>query len=409
VGGRHRTVGASRGCAVGGRGAGLTLGVTVLLSTAILLTGCANDRSAAPAPESAAPPEPVRERDPVARADALHRQSPLVDGHNDLAWALRQQAAGRELATFDLAQPQPTLMTDIPRLRMGGVGAQFWSAYVPVRMQGASAVQGTLEQIDLIHRLVDRYPDTFELARTADDIERIVASGRIASLIGVEGGHAITGSLATLRMFFALGVRYLTLTHSTNVPWADSATDSPRLGGLSPFGEEVVREMNRLGMLVDLSHTSPATMAHAIRVSDAPVIFSHTSARAIFDHPRNVPDDVLRLLPENGGVVMVTFVPEFLARDGRATLAHVADHLDHVRAVAGADHTGIGSDFDGIPAAPEGLEDVSRFPALTAELLRRGWSDEDVRKAMGGNVLRVMRRAEAVAAAWEAGAASRRP
>lgn len=387
----------------------MTLGVTVLLSTAMLLTGCANDRSAAPAPESAAPPEPVRERDPVARADALHRQSPLVDGHNDLAWALRQQAAGRELATFDLAQPQPTLMTDIPRLRMGGVGAQFWSAYVPARMQGAAAVQGTLEQIDLIHRLVNRYPDTFELARTADDIERIVASGRIASLIGVEGGHAIAGSLPTLRMFFALGVRYLTLTHSTNVPWADSATDTPRLGGLSPFGEEVVREMNRLGMLVDLSHTSPATMAHAIRVSDAPVIFSHTSARAVFDHPRNVPDDVLRLLPGNGGVVMVTFVPEFLARDGRATLAHVADHLDHVRAVAGADHTGIGSDFDGIPAAPEGLEDVSRFPALTAELLRRGWSDEDVRKAMGGNVLRAMRRAEAVAAAWEAGAASQRP
>jgi membrane dipeptidase len=334
----------------------------------------------------------------MAHAHALHRRAPLVDGHNDLAWALRQQAPGRELEAFDLRQAQPTLMTDIPRLRDGDVGAQFWSAYVPVRQQGAAAVQGTLEQIDLIHRIIERYPATFALAVTADDIERIAAEGRIASLIGVEGGHSIAGSLAILRTYHALGVRYLTLTHSTNVPWADSATDAPRLNGLSPFGEEVVREMNRLGMLVDLSHTSPATMAHAIRVSRAPVIFSHSSARGVFDHPRNVPDDILRLLPGNGGVVMVTFVPEFLTRTRRASLAQVADHMDHVRNTAGPDHVGIGSDFDGIPTVPDGLEDVSRFPALTAELLRRGWSDDDVMKALGRNILRVMRRAEAVAA-----------
>jgi membrane dipeptidase len=265
-------------------------------------------------------------------------------------------------------------------------------------MQGPAAVRATLEQIDVVHRMVRKYPDTFELALTAADVERIFKSGRIASLIGMEGGHSIDNSLATLRMFHAVGARYMTLTHSANVRWADSGTDKPKLGGLSKFGEEVVREMNRLGMLVDLSHTSPDTMRDAIRVSEAPVIFSHSDARALNDHGRNVPDDVLTLLRGNGGVVMVTFVPGFLTRAGKATLADVANHMDYVRRVAGPDHVGIGSDFDGIETVPAGLEDVSKYPALTAELLRRGWADEDVRKALGSNVLRVMRSTEEVAA-----------
>ncbi|MBI4264150.1 MAG: membrane dipeptidase [Acidobacteria bacterium] len=340
--------------------------------------------------------------DLLARARALHRQAPLIDGHNDYPWALRERSPARDLAALDIGVPQPTLMTDIPRLRAGGVGGQFWSVYVPVGLQGQAAVRATLEQIDVGHRMVRRYPETFELAATAADVERIFEAGRIASLIGMEGGHAIDDSLAALRMFHALGARYMTLTHSANVAWADSATDTPRAGGLSRFGEEVVREMNRLGMLVDLSHTSPATMEDAIRVSEAPVIFSHSSARALHDHARNVPDDILRLLPPNGGVVMVTFVPGFLRPDGKPTLADVANHMDHVRTVAGPDHVGIGSDFDGITSVPAGLEDVSTFPALTAELLRRGWPEEDVRKALGLNVLRVMRAAEAVAARLQA-------
>jgi membrane dipeptidase len=245
--------------------------------------------------------------------------------------------------------------------------------------------------------MMQRYPDTFELALTAADVERIFKSGRIASLIGMEGGHSIDGSLATLRMFHRLGARYMTLTHSTNIPWADSGTDTPKLGGLSKFGEEVVREMNRLGMLVDLSHTSPGTMEDAIRVSAAPVIFSHSDARAVREHGRNVPDNILSLLRANGGIVMVTFVPGFLTADGKATIAHVADHMDHIRKVAGADHVGIGGDFDGITEVPQGLEDVSKYPALTAELLRRGWPEDDVKKALGLNILRVMRRAEQVA------------
>lgn len=246
--------------------------------------------------------------------------------------------------------------------------------------------------------MVGAYPDVFELATTAADVERIFKAGRIASLIGMEGGHAIDNSLATLRMFFAVGARYMTLTHGTNVRWADSGTDQPRLGGLSRFGEEVVREMNRLGMLVDLSHTSPDTMLDALRVTEAPVIFSHSSARALHDHARNVPDEVLRPLAKNGGIVMVTFVPGFLVKGGKATLADVANHMDHVRTVAGPDHVGVGGDFDGVDTVPAGLEDVSRYPALTAELVRRGWPDQDVRKALGLNILRVMRRAEDVAA-----------
>jgi membrane dipeptidase len=373
----------------------------------------------------------------LQRARALHRSVPLVDGHNDYPWAVREKSPSLDLAAVDIRGPQPRTMTDIPRLRAGGVGAQFWSVYVPASLQGQAAVRTVLEQIDLVHRLVARYPDTFALARTAAEVERIFKAGRIASMPGMEGGHAIDSSLAALRMMYALGVRYLTLTHSDNLPWADAATDTPRLGGLSAFGEEVVREMNRLGMLVDLSHVSPDTMDDALRVSRAPVIFSHSSARAICDHPRNVPDDILTKLRANGGVVMVTFVPQFVAPEaGRlypqqleearrlralhpddpaavqaglrewtrahpgpaATLAMVADHIDHIRRVAGIDHVGLGSDFDGIETVPAGLEDVSKFPALTAELLRRGYSEAAVKKVLGQNVLRVMREAERIAA-----------
>ncbi len=368
------------------------------------------------------------------RARALLKQTPLIDGHNDYPWALREKVQ-RDFSKLDISKPQPTIMTDIARLRAGGVGAQFWSVYVPVELAGQSAVTATLEEIDTVHQMTRRYPETFELALTADDIERIFKHGRIASLIGMEGGHSIDNSLAALRMFYRLGARYLTLTHSKNTPWADSATDDPKFGGLAPFGEEVVREMNWLGMLVDLSHVSPETMEDAIRVSQAPVIFSHSSARALNDVPRNVPDNVLRLLPKNGGVVMVTFVPGFLAREvaawtklqdaerdrltkqlpsdaaavtravdewtkahpaPRAKLSDAVDHIDHIRKIAGIDHIGLGSDFDGITQVPVGLEDVSKYPALVAELLRRGYKDDDVKKILGQNVLRVMREVEKV-------------
>ena len=340
----------------------------------------------------------AQDADLLARARALLRASPLIDGHNDFPMALQEHNAQRDLDRLDIRMPQPKIHTDIPRLRQGGVGGQFWSVYVPATLQGGDAVRATLDQIDVVYRMVRKYPDTFELATTAADVERIFKAGRIASLIGMEGGHSIANSLATLRMFHALGARYMTLTHSANIAWADSGTDKSTLGGLSAFGEEVVREMNRLGMLVDLSHTSTETMEDAIRVSEAPVIFSHSDARALNDHGRNVPDAVLRLLPKNGGIVMVTFVPGFLRAGGKATLADAADHMDHVRKVAGPDHVGIGSDFDGIPTVPTGLEDVSKYPALVAELLRRGWPEADVNKALGLNALRVMRRAEDVAA-----------
>src|SRR5688572_24579674 len=367
------------------------------------------------------------------RALALHQASPLIDGHNDYPWALREHA-NRDLEKLDIRHAQPSIMTDIPRLRSGGVGGQFWSVYVPAELAGQAAVTATLEQIDIVHRMMRKYADTFELASTADDVERIFRKGKIASLIGMEGGHSIDNSLGALRMFHQLGARYMTLTHSRNTPWADSCSDEPVLGGLSPFGEQVVREMNWLGMLVDLSHTSPETMADAIRVSESPVIFSHSSARALNDVPRNVPDDVLRLLRKNGGIVMVTFVPSFLSRTvaeweasraseearlglqfpanagavkagleewvstnpaPRATIRDAADHIDHIRKIAGIDHIGLGGDFDGITSVPEGLEDVSTYPALSAELLRRGYSDEDVRKIIGGNILRAWRQVEA--------------
>jgi membrane dipeptidase len=370
----------------------------------------------------------------LARARALHKQVPLIDGHNDYPWALRENA-GRDLDKLDITRPQPTIMTDIARLRAGGVGGQFWSVYVPA--DAPEPVTATLEQIDIVHRMMRKYPDTFELALTADDVDRIFKKGKIASLIGMEGGHAIDSSLGALRMFHRLGARYMTLTHSQNIPWADSATDTRVLGGLSPFGEQVVHEMNWLGLLVDLSHVSPDTMEDAIRVSDAPVIFSHSSARAVNDVPRNVPDHILQMLPKKDGVVMVTFVPGFLSAkvaawnrlqtaEGdrltkqfptdaaavkagvdawskanpapRATIADAADHIDHIRTVAGIDHVGLGGDFDGISSVVQGLEDVSTYPALTAELLRRGYKDDEIKKILGLNILRVMREAEKASA-----------
>jgi membrane dipeptidase len=376
----------------------------------------------------------------LERARALHKQVPLIDGHNDYPWAVRENV-GRDVDKLDIRQPQPAIHTDIARLKTGGVGGQFWSVYVPAELQGQAAVTATLEQIDIVHRMMRKYPDTFELALTAEDVERIFKKGKIASLIGMEGGHSIDNSLGALRMFHRLGARYMTITHSKNIPWADSGTDTAVLGGLSSFGEEVVREMNWLGMLVDLSHVSPDTMADAIRVSEAPVIFSHSSARALNDVPRNVPDDILRMLPKNGGVVMVTFVPGFLSakvaewnkrqaeetarlqqqfpndeaarKTGldtwtksnpvpRATIADAANHIDHIRKVAGIDHIGLGGDFDGITSVPEGLEDVSKYPLLTAELLRRGYKDDDIKKILGLNILRVMRAAEKVAAKLQA-------
>ena len=352
--------------------------------------------------------------DLLTRARALHKQAPLIDGHNDYPWALRGIDPGRDLEKAEISKPVPTLMTDIARLRQGGVGGQFWSVYVPSTMQGKEAVRATLEQIDIVHRMTKRWPETFEMAYTAADVERSFKAGRIGSLIGMEGGHSIDSSLATLRMMFALGARYMTLTHSANVPWADASPGPVVLGGLSKFGEEVVREMNRLGMLVDLSHVHPDTMEDALRVTEAPIIFSHSSAKAICNVHRNVPDNVLQLVAKNGGVVMVTFVPGFISQEvanydakpaaertgaaPKATLQQVADHIDHIRKVAGIDHIGLGGDFDGISSVIVGLEDVSTYPALTAELLKRGYKDDDIKKILGLNVLRVMRQVEKVAA-----------
>ncbi len=357
---------------------------------------------------------PASAQDPLTRARALHQQVPLIDGHNDYPWALRGLDPGRDFRKAEISKPVPSLMTDIPRLRQGGLGGQFWSVYTPSTMTGQEAVRVTLEQIDIVHRMTKRWPETFEMAYTAADVERVFKAGRIGSLIGMEGGHSIDDSLPLLRMYYALGARYLTLTHNGNLRWADAAADKPAVGGLSKFGEEVVREMNRMGMLVDLSHVSSDTMADALRVSEAPVIFSHSSARVICNVPRNVPDNVLQLTARNGGVVMVTFVPGFISQavadydakpaaergptPPKATLAQVADHIDHIRKVAGIDHLGLGGDFDGITQVVVGLEDVSKYPDLTAELITRGYTDEDLKKILGLNVLRVMKQAEAVAA-----------
>ena len=380
--------------------------------------------------------KPVRLNEEALR---IHREAIVIDGHNDLPWMLGEKADGF-FKRLDLRKPQKGLHTDIPRLRKGGVGAQFWSAFVAASTaKTGQAVTKTLEQIDLIHKFVKDYPDTFAMARTADDIVRIHKDGKIASLIGVEGGHSIDNSLGVLRMYYRLGVRYMTLTHADTIDWADSATDEPRHGGLTDFGEKVVKEMNRLGMLVDISHVSEKTMKHALRISKAPVIASHSSAFALAPHPRNVPDDVLKLIAKNGGIVMVNFYPGFITAEGarvskeflqvfrdlrkkypkdaewreamrqwqrdhpvpRGSVLDVVDHIEHIVKTAGIDHAGLGSDFDGIGAVPRQLEDVSYFPYITQELLNRGYRREDIHKILGGNLLRVMRQAEEVAKNWK--------
>ncbi len=372
--------------------------------------------------------------------DAILKEVPLIDGHNDLPWEYHERVKNH-LAEIDIAKDQSKLArplhTDIPRLRQGRIGAQFWSVYVPVELKGNDAVVATMEQIDVVHRLVAAYPETFALASTADDITRIHKSGKIASLIGMEGGHSIANSLAALRQFYNLGARYMTITHTAGTDWADSESGAPKHNGLTPFGRTVIAEMNRLGMLIDLSHVSPKTMHDVLDTTLAPVIFTHSSARALVDHPRNVPDDVLQRLQQNDGVVMVTFVTGFVSDNVRlynatrsaeearfkdllrsdpqkvkealaawdkanpapkATIADVADHVEHVMKIAGADHVGIGSDFDGITSTPAGLESVADYPKLFEELIRRGHSDDELKKLAGLNVLRVMRKAEAVAA-----------
>ena len=366
----------------------------------------------------------------MSRDDAgRDRPSPtaVFDGHNDLPWALRKDFAG-DLGRVDLAAGIPALHTDLPRLRTGDVGAQFWSVYVPHSMAGPAAVAAVLEQVDLVYRLAARYPGDLEIALDAADVERIMATGRIASLMGAEGGHAIDSSLGVLRMLQAIGVRYMTLTHNANVGWADSGTDRPEAGGLTDFGRDVVREMQRIGMLVDLSHTSADTMRDTLAVAAEPVIFSHSCAYEVCRHPRNVPDDVLATLAGNGGVCMVTFVPAFVSqecadwREGllaeagrrgvdrrniadvdsitaeweaahpqpRANLSQVADHVEHVRDVAGIEHVGLGGDYDGTTDLPDGLTDVSRYPALLAELRVRGWSESDCTALAHGNIVRVV-------------------
>ncbi|HEY0159230.1 MAG TPA: dipeptidase [Thermoanaerobaculia bacterium] len=375
-----------------------------------------------------------------SRVTRILTDVPLIDGHNDLPWQYRERVQN-QLARIDLRQDQSRLEkplhTDLARLRAGRLGGQFWSVYVPASLKGADAVQATLEQIDVVHRLNALYPEAFALALTADDVVRIHKSGKIASLIGVEGGHSINNSLGVLRQLYAGGARYMTLTHSDNNDWADAATDDPKHDGLTKFGEAVIGEMNRLGMLVDLSHVSPATMHDVLEITKAPVIFSHSSAKAVTGHARNVPDDVLRRLRQNGGVIMVTFVPSFVneqlrlwnagkdaeearlkslhsgapqqVREGltaweirnprpKATLADVAAHIEHAIKVAGEDHVGIGGDLDGITTTPVGLESVADYPNLFAELLRRGYTDEQLRKLAGLNVLRAMRAAERTAA-----------
>jgi membrane dipeptidase len=361
---------------------------------------------------------------------------PVWDGHNDLPWAMREQV-GYDCSVLDLAVLNDRTHTDIPRLRAGGVGAQFWSVFVPAQLAGDSAVAATLEQVDFVHQMTQRYAADLSLALTADDVDAAWSHGKIASLLGAEGGHSIGSSLGTLRMLYAVGVRYLTLTHNDNVPWADSATDEPVLGGLSEFGREVVREMNRLGMLVDCSHVSADTMRDALSTSSAPIIFSHSSARAVCDHPRNVPDDVLTSLATQGGVCMVTFVPKFVsptvrewdlaaAEDARAegidpanfteylafcirrrerepqpvaTIADVVAHCEHVREIAGIEHIGLGGDYDGVDLLPEGLDDVSGYPALLDALADQGWSADDLGALTSGNIRRVLADAEDVARA----------
>ena len=381
-----------------------------------------------------AAPLPAQDPDSalIRRALQLHRAVPMIDGHNDLPWEIRDRFAN-SLDRADLSRVFDSLQTDIPRLRQGRVGAQFWSLWSPTADAQRLGAQLILEQIDLVRRIEARYPAVFMPARTAADIVAAHRAGKIASLMGVEGGDYMNSSLPVLRMFYDLGARYMTLTWNATLPWADAANDSARHNGLTPFGREVVREMNRLGMVVDLSHVSDSVMAQALRITEAPVMFSHSSARALADHPRNVPDAILRMLPANGGVVMVNFYCDFidstkvawnrrrraaiadLRAQGRDTAAirvavlqweaqnpapappgvrTVADHVEHIRDVAGVDHVGYGSDYDGIDCTPAGMEGVNRFPLLTAELLRRGWTSADVQKVIGLNMLRVMRGVE---------------
>lgn len=406
----------------------------VAVAFALVALGVARsqEKPAAPAEKPAAP---AKSREPVKLTDEalrIHRESILVDGHNDLPWNLRDKKTPG-FTRLDISRSQKTLHTDIPRLRQGGLGAQFWSAWVPT--ESKHPVTQTLEQMDVIYRMVASYPDTFEMAYSVDDILRARKDGKIASLIGLEGGHSIDNSLGVLRMLYRLGARYMTLTHSQNTDWADSGTDEPKNHGLSPFGEQVVAEMNRLGMLVDISHVSAETMKHTLRVTRAPAIASHSSAYAIAAHPRNVPDDVLQLVAKNGGVVMVNFFSGFVVPESarmsqdmfqtarklrakypneeefmqalkqwqrehplpRGTVHDVVDHIEHIIQVAGVDHVGLGSDFDGVPTLPVQLDDVSYYPYITQELLNRGHSAEDIHKILGGNLLRVFRKVEEVA------------
>jgi membrane dipeptidase len=394
-----------------------------LLLRSFVMPADADGQTSAPAPDAA-----------LAHARALLRSTPLIDGHNDLPWEIRRAKDHPfDVAAYDLRKPAPK-HTDLARLAAGQVGAQFWSIYIDGEMKDSGYARVQLEEFDIARRMIARYPDRLAAAYSADDIERAFKQHRVGSLLGMEGGHAIENSLGVLRSYYALGARYMTLTHNVTLDWADAALDTARHGGLTEFGKEVVREMNRLGMLVDLSHVSPGTMSDALDVTEAPVIFSHSAARALVDHPRNVPDSILARLPRNGGVVMVTFVPSFVSNEFKqweasgdsalkglhalpdtaearrdweqwkgahppptATLAQVADHIEHVRQVAGVDHVGIGSDFDGVDYTPVGLEDVSKFPELFAELIRRGWSDADLKKLAGQNLLRVLRQAEATA------------
>ncbi len=412
----------------------MTAKTTLLFAAAMLLS------STAMAQPTSNPIDPKVQ----ARIDRILKATPLIDGHNDLPEQLRENygLSTEGLASGTDKRADHPLMTDMARLHQGRLGAQFWSVYIPSEVTGDNAIRDTLEQIDIVKRLVKAYPNDLELARTADDIVRIHKSGKVASLIGVEGGHQIGGNLAALRSYYELGARYMTITHFKNNEFADSATDDPKWHGINDFGRTVIHEMNRLGMLVDLSHVSPETMRAVIAASKAPLIFSHSDARALADHPRNVPDDVLQMLPANGGVVMVNFFlghlsPDFMRwsadkdaetarlknlytgqperRDAamkswldahsvpRADVGLIADHIEHVVKVAGHDHVGIGGDLDGIDwdGAPAGMNSVAGYPLLFAELIRRGWSDTDLAKLAGGNVLRVMRRAEAVAASMK--------
>ncbi len=379
--------------------------------------------------------EETSERPPVVmtpEAERIHRSAILIDGHNDMPWEIRKQGS-RTFERLNIAEHQASLQTDIPRLRKGGMGAQFWSVWVPASTAyDGTALTATLEQIDLVHAMIDRYPEDFELALTSDDIRRIHGAGKIASLIGVEGGHCIENSLNVLRQLYRLGARYMTLTHADTIDWADSGTDEPRHGGLTPFGEDVIAEMNRLGMMVDISHVSPDTMKHVLRITKAPVIFSHSSARAIADSPRNVPDDVLKLVKDNGGVVMVNFFSGFVVPEAsdrylnrlkherelkatlkdavkvqaelrrlepkgpmkRGTIHDLIDHIDHIVEVAGIDHVGLGSDYDGVSTLPTQLDDVASYPFITQALLDRGYSESDIKKVLGENLLRVMKKVE---------------